>query len=91
MRPTKAGLLVVLLILPLMVYAATGPRISFDKETHDYGDVQYGDTVTEEFDFTNTGDKTLVIDKLRATCGCTKAIKGSSEVPPGGKSSIVGT
>ena len=89
MRPTKAGLLMVLLILPLIVNAATGPRISFDKESHDYGDVQYGDKVTEEFEFTNTGDKTLVIEKLRATCGCTKAIKGRRDVPPGGKSKIV--
>lgn len=88
MRPTKTGPLMVLLILPLMVCAATGPKISFDKESHDYGDVQYGDTVTEEFGLTNTGDKTLVIEKLRATCGCTKAVKGSREVPPGGKSSI---
>lgn len=89
MRLTKAGPLMVLLTLPFIVNAASGPKISFDKESHDYGDVQYGDTVTEEFEFTNTGDKTLVIEKLRATCGCTKAVKGSREVPPGGKSKIV--
>jgi len=81
-------LLVLLVALaPLPVLA--GPRISFDRDTHDYGKVLHGETVTEEFNFTNTGDQTLIIEELRSSCGCTKAIKGSSEVPPQGKSTIV--
>ncbi len=70
-------------------WAGTGPRISFDRETHDYGKVAYGSTVTEHFVVTNTGDQTLIIEKIRADCGCTKAIKGSDEIPPGGKTEIV--
>ncbi|MEW6348974.1 MAG: DUF1573 domain-containing protein [Thermodesulfobacteriota bacterium] len=70
-------------------WAGNGPRISFDRETHDYGKVAYGSTVKEHFSLTNNGDQTLVIKKIRADCGCTKAIKGSAEVPPGGKTEIV--
>jgi hypothetical protein len=69
--------------------AAGGPSISFDKETHDYGRVRYGETVSEEFVFTNTGDQTLHIDKLEASCGCTKAIKGNTDVAPNGKSKVI--
>lgn len=85
----KTTVLLVLLSLPIMATAGSGPRITFDKQTHDYGKVRSGDTVTEEFTFTNTGSETLVIGQLRASCGCTKAIKGSAEIPPGGKSKIV--
>jgi len=81
-------------ILAAVILAASpalsgGPRINFDKEVIDYGKVRYGETVSEDFVFSNTGDETLVIEKLRSSCGCTKAIKGSREVPPGGKSHIV--
>jgi hypothetical protein len=85
----KTMVLLVLLSLPTLVMAGNGPRITFDKQTHDYGKVKYGETVTEEFVFTNSGDETLVIEQLRASCGCTKAIKGSSRIPAGGKSKIV--
>jgi hypothetical protein len=81
-------------VFAVLIFAATpalsgGPRIDFDNEVIDYGKVRYGETVSEEFVFSNTGDQTLVIEKLRSSCGCTKAVKGSSEVPPGGKSNIV--
>jgi hypothetical protein len=86
----KIGLLLIaLLILPYGDVSAAGPRISFDRETHDYGKVFYGDSVTEQFVVTNTGDETLIIEKLDASCGCTKAVKGSTEIPPHGKSKIV--
>jgi hypothetical protein len=89
MRIGRLITLLVILSLPVWAVANEGPRISFDKYSHDYGKVLSGDTVTEEFTFTNTGDQTLIIEKLRSSCGCTKAVKGSREVPPNGKSKIV--
>jgi hypothetical protein len=74
--------------LPMLALAGSGPRITFDKVTHDYGKVMYGNTVNEEFKFTNTGDETLRIENLRSTCGCTKAVQGSSEIAAKGKSKI---
>jgi hypothetical protein len=89
MRITAFGILVILLTLPALVWAGTGPVISFDTENHDYGRVMVGDKVTHEFTVTNTGDQTLTIEKLQSTCGCTQAVEDSSEVPPGGKTRIV--
>jgi len=83
------GAFSILLAMTLIAAAAAGPQIVFEQESHNYGDVLYGKTVTAEFTFTNAGDKTLVIEKLRASCGCTKALQGSREVPPGAKSKIV--
>jgi hypothetical protein len=85
----KTLILGLLLLVPGAAYAGSGPRITFDKNDHDYGKVRYGQTVTEEFTFTNTGDEKLVIEQLRSSCGCTKAVQGSSEIPAGGKSKIV--
>lgn len=72
-----------------LVMAADGPRIEFEKLRHDYGNVLYGDTVTAEFRFVNTGDQTLIIKNLHSTCGCTKAVEGSREIPPKGSSKIL--
>ena len=87
MRIVNLATLLALLALPLS--ATAGPRIRFDKETLDYGRVPYGQIVTEEFVVTNEGDQTLVIQSLRSSCGCTKAIKGSSSIAPGRESKIV--
>jgi Protein of unknown function (DUF1573) len=88
MLSRKFAALLLLLALPTLVSAGNGPKISFEKTEHDYGKVLYGDTVTTEFVFTNEGDETLVIEKLHASCGCTKALIGSKEIPPKGGSKI---
>jgi hypothetical protein len=88
MRAGKTMVALMTLLIPALAWSQGGPRIVFDKQNHDYGKVRYGDKVVEEFSFTNTGDETLIIEQLRASCGCTKALKGSTEIPPGGKSKI---
>jgi hypothetical protein len=69
-------------------FAATGPQIRFDAQEHDFGSVVHGSSPKTEFAFTNTGDETLIVKKLRSDCGCTKGIGGSREVPPGSQSTI---
>lgn len=73
---------IVLLLTAATSLAVAAPKISFDKERFDHGEVIYGDTVHEEFTVTNTGDQPLIIEKLLATCGCTKTVKGKDELPP---------
>ncbi len=88
MRVGTITLLMIFLMAGPLIAGKDGPKISFDKESLSYGRVVYGDTVTEAFIVKNVGNKPLVIDKLEASCGCTKAVKGSSEVPPGGQTTI---
>ena len=89
MSTRRLAAVVIAFSLTITVLAFAGPKIEFDKESHDYGVVRYGKTAEAKFQFTNKGDETLVIKKLRSSCGCTKAVHGSSRVEPGGKSSIV--
>ena len=49
----------------------SGPIITFDKTEHDFGTINEGDTVTTEFNFTNTGQEDLIIVDARGSCGCT--------------------
>ena len=54
-----------LLILPVLSYAA--PAIHFDEVRHDFGSVGQHDRIEYVFEFSNTGDQTLIIEKLTAS------------------------
>lgn len=51
-----------LFIIPAVSYAQ--PAIVFKAETHDFGTVTAGDVIEHTFDFTNAGDKELIIQKV---------------------------
>jgi hypothetical protein len=48
-----------------------GPVITFEKKSHDFGDIVQGDKVEHTFSFTNTGSEPLIITNVQVTCGCT--------------------
>ena len=50
-----------LLIFPLILLGQNGPRIQFDQELFDLGEISIGDTAEHVFKFTNVGDDTLRI------------------------------
>lgn len=66
-----------------------GPVLSWDKNTHDFGDIVQGDVVQHTFKFTNTGNEPLVITDVQVSCGCTVP-KGWPRDPvmPGGKGEL---
>lgn len=68
---------------------ASGPVITFEKSSHDFGDIYQGDKVEHTFKFTNTGNEPLIITNVQVTCGCTTP-KGYPRDPiaPGGKGEI---
>ena len=67
-----------------------GPVITWEKATHDFGDMLQGDKVEHVFKFTNTGNEPLIITNVQVTCGCTTP-KGWPRDPimAGGKGEIV--
>ena len=66
-----------------------GPVITWEKNNHDFGDMNQGDKVEHTFAFTNTGNEPLIITNVQVTCGCTTP-KGWPRDPiaPGGKGEI---
>ena len=49
----------------------SGPSISWEKSTHDFGDLVQGDKVEHVFKYKNTGKEPLIITNVQVTCGCT--------------------
>jgi len=47
------------------------PVIQFDKNNHDFGEIQEGDVAETEFMFTNVGKSELIISDASGSCGCT--------------------
>ena len=45
--------------------------LTFDKEEHDFGEIEAGTPVETVFTYTNTGKTPLVISDIKSTCGCT--------------------
>jgi len=58
-------LITIILLLPVLSYAQ--PSIVFDSEEHDFGTVAPVDTIDHVFEFTNTGDQDLVIQKISSS------------------------
>ena len=92
----KYFLIVVMLGLGLQGFAQVtsaakpnGPVITFEKKTHEFGDIVQGDKVEETFKFANTGNEPLIITNVQVTCGCTTP-KGwpRDPIPPGAKAEI---
>ena len=62
---------------------AQGAEISFDKSTHDYGQIEKSANGECIFVFTNTGNKPLKISNAKGSCGCTVPQWPREEIAPG--------
>jgi len=64
------------------------PKMEFDHEIYDFGEIPDDKIVEHNFAFTNTGKSPLVISHARGSCGCTVPHWPKDPIPPGGKGSI---
>lgn len=62
--------------------------VEFSIKTHDFGKIKAESKNEYFFVLTNTGKKPLVIESVRASCGCTTPIKPSKPILPGHQDSI---
>lgn len=81
--------LLMALAIPAWPQTGTGAVITWERPTHDFGDITQGEKVEHTFKFTNTGTEPLVITNVQVTCGCTTP-KGWERDPilPGASSEI---
>jgi len=61
----------------------TGPALTLDKETHDYGNVEFGGNGECDFKVTNTGTEPLIISNCQGSCGCTVPKCDPTPILPG--------
>ena len=60
----------------------------FTQIDYDFGNISEGVKAEHVFEFSNTGDTDLLIEKVVATSGSTRAAASSNEIKPGEKGSI---
>ena len=73
---------------PEVVDANGAPSFTFDREMHDFGQIQQGDQPQTVFTFTNTGDAPLIITSAKGSCGCTVPKWPSEPIAPGATGEI---
>lgn len=73
-------------------FAEDLPEITFETITHDFGTFpEENGKVSCVFEFTNTGKADLVLQKVRASCGCTTPEWTKEPVKPGEKGTVKAT
>lgn len=57
--------------------------MELDKMEHDFGSIKIESQNKCTFTVTNKGDKPLIIQDVKASCGCTTPVKPEKPIPPG--------
>ena len=65
-----------------------GARIEFTNTVHDFGQNPQGTPVATAFVFKNTGNAPLVLQNVKASCGCTTPFWPKEPLLPGQESKI---
>jgi len=65
------------------VDSLNAPIVSMETDTYSFGEVKEGEKVSHEYTFTNTGKTPLIINSVRASCGCTTPYYPKHPIKPG--------
>lgn len=78
------------LCLSIPLFSQQSGKVRFDSETHDFGSIREENGPVEfRFEFTNTGNAPVLIQAVRASCGCTTPNWTRDPVPPGQKGFVM--
>lgn len=70
----------------------SGPAISWKVTEHDFGTFKEELGIqSAKFEFVNTGNETLYVTNVRASCGCTATDYSKEPIQPGGKGFVTAT
>ncbi len=64
------------------------PKLEFDSQSHDWGEINAVDKQSHDFIIKNTGNDKLIIRKVRASCGCTAVTPAKTVLEKGEETSI---
>jgi Protein of unknown function (DUF1573) len=65
-----------------------GAGMVFESETIDYGTIAHNAEPNRKFEFTNNGNKPLIITNTQGSCGCTVPTTPKEPILPGAKGVI---
>lgn len=67
---------------------ASQSEFKFKEEEFNFGTIKQGESVTHDFEFTNTGTEPIIITSANATCGCTVPAWPKEPIAKGQKGTI---
>jgi len=70
---------------------STTSGIKWDKDTHDFGELEKGKPVAHQFTFVNTSKETILLTNVKASCGCTATNYTKTPIKPGEKGMVEAT
>lgn len=88
----RLGLIIIIVILILGAFfvlynlqnkSSLPPIISLSEEEWDFGKIKEDERPVHIFNIKNTGGQELVINRVRASCGCTATILSEKNIQPG--------
>ena len=59
------------------------PKLTFDRNSYDFGNIKKGATATTTFTLTNYGQQDLLIRQIKPNCGCTVTKLKKDKIAPG--------
>ena len=65
-----------------------GQELWFDEYVHDYGQIAVDSDGSWTFSFKNIGEKAIIINRVRSTCGCTVPAWPREPIEPGSSGEI---
>lgn len=65
------------------------PKMVFEEESFDFGEISQGEKVEHSFAFKNTGNAALIISSAVGSCGCTIPSYPKDPVQPGQEAEIL--
>ena len=80
---SKVLIAVVVSCLAIAAAVSAAPEVYVEQPIYDFGSIQEGFAVTHVFLIQNTGDETLVIERVIASCGCTTTELAADRLAPG--------
>lgn len=69
----------------------TPSGITWKEDTHNFGDIEKGKPVSNEFVFKNTTKQTILITNVKASCGCTATNYTKTPIKPGESATVTAT
>lgn len=77
------------MLIATSLLVSAQPQIKFTETEHDYGTINEDDGLAETvFEFVNTGSQPLILNNVKATCGCTTPEWTKNPVAPSQKGTI---
>jgi len=65
--------------------------LKWDKDTHDFGELEKGKPAAYQFTFVNNSKETVLLTNVKAACGCTATNYTKTPIKPGEKGMVEAT